>query len=88
MGLAVSLSDFVVRVYLDGEVLTCVNELDKQGKLVAEALIVLFAYETSFLFAYQLVKTLAFVFAVGHNGLVAFDARDFPTLADSLHLGV
>jgi hypothetical protein len=78
----------VVRMYLDAEILACINELDKQGELVAEALIVLFAYETPFLFAYQLVKTLAFVFAVGHNGLVAFDARDLPTLADSLHLGV
>ena len=78
----------VIRMHLNAEILTSVDKLDEQRELITEALVVLLAYEFCFLFAYQLVQTLAFIGAIGHYRLVILYARDFPALSDAFHLSV
>ena len=69
--LTVAAGDLIIGVYLDAEVLTGIDELDEQWELIAKALIVLLSDEQSFLLTHQLVEALAFIRAVGDDGLAA-----------------
>ena len=62
--LALTMRYFVGRVHLYAQVLACVDELDKQRKLVAETA---FAQQTD-----QLVEAFSGHGAVGHLSLVVF----------------
>ena len=71
----------VVRVYLDREVLPCVDELDEQRKLFAEALEVGFSQQRGAMAGDQPGQRRAGLGTFGHDRLVALDARQFPAFA-------
>ena len=73
MTLAVATGNLIVGVYLYAEVLAGINELDEQRELIAEVVVVLLTHEYFLLFLHQLVQALAFVRAIGHDGLAAAD---------------
>ena len=75
-------------VHLDREVLTCVDKLDEEGELIAEAFVVVFAHELAFQFSNNLVELLTCIGAVADDGLVVFHSRNLPALADVLLLHV
>ena len=75
-------------MHLDREVLTCVDKLDEEGELIAEAFVVVFAHELAFQFSNNLVELLAGIGAVADDGLVVFHSRNLPALADVLLLHV
>ena len=50
---------FIVRVYLNRQILLGVNKLDKQRELALESLVVFFSYQLSFIFFHQLSQVLA-----------------------------
>ena len=58
----------VVGMHLDGEVLTCVNELDEEGEVRSELFRVLLSEEVSAVATYDFGKREAFVDAVCGNG--------------------
>ena len=68
------MSCLVVRMYLNAEILTGVDKLDEQGKLIAKVLVVVLTNKFLLLFTNQLVKALALVLTCCHNGLTAVDA--------------
>ena len=81
------LRHFVIRMHLYGQILTRINELDKQGELIAELLIDAFAYKKSFVFVNQLgeVETEIHITddaAFNCYGLMSGYGTDFPRLAD------
>ena len=75
---------FVVRVYLDGEVLFGVDEFHQHGKLVTGVFVHVLAYELAFIFFGELCNGFScegtfghYAFVVGHSGkLPAFGAPD------------
>src|SRR3712207_6906941 len=77
---ALFLGYFVRGMYLDGEVTACVDELDEQRELVAEALVVVSSYEFILLLGHDFIELHAFELAVFHDCLVVFYAGDLPTL--------
>jgi hypothetical protein len=78
----------VIRMHLNGEIPTGVNELDQQGELITETCVVILSHETTFLLSYQLIQRLTVVRTAIDNGLVVLDTGDFPTLAYILHLEI
>ena len=60
-------------MHLYREVLASINKLDKQRKLVAKALIVVFAHQLALQFFYQFVQLLASIGAIGYDGFVVFN---------------
>ena len=72
---------FVVRVYLDGQILLGIDEFDEQREFAVEAFVVGFAYQCSFVFVDHLCQVLACIGTVGYDGFVARNVRDFPAFA-------
>ena len=74
-------------MYLHGEVLTGVNELNKQRKLVAELLVYLLANEQSLVFVDEFYEGKPFVNVVYQSAvychtLVTGNTANLPALAD------
>ena len=79
-------SQFVVGVYLHAQVLTRVDELDQQRKLVAETLIDLLSHQQAFVLVDELCEVQPHIHIIdestfhGHT-FMASHAADFPALA-------
>ena len=86
--LALTLGYLVGRMNLYREVLTCIDKLDEQRELIAEALVVLLTYEFLLLFSNNLVELLASELAIGYYSLIAWHARNLPALAYILLLHI
>ena len=71
----------IIRMHLYGQVLACVNELDKQRKLVAETLVIIFSYKFIFQLCGNFTKCTACIRPVCSNTLAAFNPGYFPALA-------
>ena len=68
-------------MHLYGKLLPGIDELHEQRKLVAEACIVLLAYQPLLKGIDKCVQRPAFVLAVCHDTLVILHAGDFPAFA-------
>ena len=73
--LALTTGDLVCGVYLNGKFLLRINELDEQGELVSETLVVSLTKQTVLLFFDKRIDILAFA-----HGLDTFDTRNQPIL--------
>ena len=67
-------------MHLNGQVLARIDELDEQGELVAEALVVVFSYQFLFHLCHQLVQFSARTGTLAHQCFVVFHSADFPAL--------
>ena len=70
------------------EVLTCIDKLDEQRELIAEALVVLLTYEFLLQFGNNLIEFLAGKLAIGNHCLIAWHSRNLPAFAYILLLNI
>ena len=75
-------------MYLDGEIIVCIYELNEQGEGVAEPLEVFFAYQLLFGGHKEIVKRLARKRSIGDNRHAVGYARYLPTLTNAILLGI
>ena len=83
-----SVGNLVGGVHLYGEVVACIDELDEQRELVAEALVVGFAHQRFLLLGDEFVETTACIGPFADDGFVALHAADFPALAYFAKVGL
>ena len=86
--LALTLGNLVGRMNLNREVLTCIDKLDEQRELIAEALVVLLTHEFLFLFGNNLIELLAGELAIGYYSFIAGHSRNLPAFAYILLLHI
>ena len=72
--LALAMGRLVSRMYLNGQILTGIDEFNQQRKLIAKALVVLLAYQELFLFSDKLVQAHTLKRAIGHNRFIVLHA--------------
>ena len=82
MRLALSVGGLFIGVNLDGEFALGIDELDQQWEFVAEATVVVCSQQVAFEHGDQFVEFLSLAGTFTHNGLVAFDSGQFPTLTN------
>ena len=78
----------VVRMNLDGQLATGVDELDEQWEHIAEALVILCSDEFIFKLGYQVIKAHTCVLALTDDSFIIFDTGNFPALTYLLQITV
>ena len=78
----------VARVNLHTQVALGIDNLDEQRELAAIVLVHLLAHKVETVAVDEVDKRLSLVGTFGHNRNVALNARDFPTLAYVVQVGI
>ena len=82
------MGNLVGGVYLYGQILTCIDKLDEQRELIAEALVVGLAHELFLQFGNGFVEAFSFQRTFFHDRLIILHSRDFPAFSHVLQLRV
>ena len=81
-GLSLPVCRLVIRMNLNGEILSGVDKLHEQRKCVSEAFVVFVSYHFFFHLGDDIVEVPALVFAFCHYRFIVFYARYFPAFPD------
>ena len=71
-------------MYLDGEIVACIDKLDEQGESITELLIYLFTDQLLFVACEQLAQRHTREWSVGNDRYIVVYSRYFPALTDTV----
>ena len=73
-------------MHLYTQILTGIDELDKQRKLIAKAFIIVLSHELALISAHDIIERLACKIALAHHRFVIFNTGNLPTFSHIIEL--